>query len=326
MKKKLSVSLIMAVLLLISVMLSGCGGGGSKTTDGSNDHKALIVGKWSNEKAKVVTVFGKDGTVVSYQNGEKILEDTYTIEETGANTINIKPAQGSTMNNVVFKDNNTIEYDGETLIRVTQDENISEDSNSSKPSKAYIDAPASGETISTNNYTVKGWFIDSAGVSKVEILIDGNKVGVAAYGGSRPDVQKVHPDYDNSANSGFQYSLDTSGLANGAHTLTAVETNSAGKTSNKKVSFTIAKSPKALVIGRWTAGGDALQFNENGKVDIYADGSQDQSTYKLSAINGSNNSIKITITDSDGSSSSETAVFMDENTMVIGDITFSRHK
>ncbi|HWP96379.1 MAG TPA: Ig-like domain-containing protein, partial [Syntrophomonadaceae bacterium] len=228
------------------------------------------------------------------------------------------------MNNVVFKDNNTIEYDGDTLIRVTQDENISESSNASKPSKAYIDAPASGATISTNNYTVKGWFVDSAGVSKVEILIDGSKVGVAEYGGSRPDVQKVHPDYVNSANSGFQYNLDTSGLANGNHTLTARAINSDGKASTKKVSFTIAKSPKALVIGRWTSGGDALQFNANGKVDIYSDGSQEQSTYKLS--NESNNSIIITIIDSDGSSSSETAVFQDENTMVIGDTTLTRHK
>ena len=321
MRKKISVSLIsMAILLLISVMLCGCGG--SNTTGGSNDHKALIVGKWSNENANVVTVFGKDGTVVTYQDGEKVIEDTYTIEEKGGNSIIIKTNQGSTLTNVVFKDNNTIESDGDTLIRVTQDENNSE----SKPSKAYIDAPASGETISTNNYKVSGWFIDSAGVAKVEILIDGNKVGVAAYGNSRPDVQKVHSDYAGAANSGFQYSLDTSGLANGAHTLTAVATNSAGKTSNKKVSFTIAKSPKALVIGRWTSGGDALQFNENGKVDIYSDGSQDQATYKLSAINGSNNSIMITITDSGGSSSSETAVFTDENTMLIGDITFNRHK
>ena len=320
MKKKISVSLIsMAVLLVISVMMCGCGG---SATDGSIDHKALIVGRWSNEKANVVAVFGKDGTVVTYQDGEKVLEDTYTIEEKGANSIIIKTTKGSTMNNVVFKDNNTIESDGDTLIRVTQEENNSE----SKPSKAYIDAPASGETISTNNYKVSGWFLDSAGVAKVEILIDGNKVGVAAYGNSRPDVQKVHSDYVNAANSGFQYSLDTSGLSNGAHTLTAVETNADGKTSNKKVNFIIAKSPKALVLGRWTSGGDALQFNENGKVDIYADGSQDQATYKLSAINGSNNSIMITITDSGGSSSSETAVFTDENTMLIGDITFNRHK
>ena len=188
---------------------------------------------------------------------------------------------------------------------------------------ACIDAPASGATISSANYKVQGWFLDTAGVSKVEIQIDGTTVGEATYGDSRPDVQKAYPDYNNT-NSGFNYSLDITALTNGSHSLTALETNSAGKTSSKKVSFTIAKSPEALVIGKWTSGEDSMKFNPKGEVSIVNNGEQKQYTYKLAAIAGSKNSTTISITESDGTSSSETAVFKDENTMVIGDTTLKR--
>lgn len=188
---------------------------------------------------------------------------------------------------------------------------------------ACIDAPASGATISTANYNVKGWFLDATGVSKVEIQIDDTTLGEAAYGDSRPDVQKAYPDYNNT-NSGFHYILDITALTNGSHSLTALETNSAGKTSSKKVSFTIAKSPEALVIGKWTSGGDSIEFNQKGEVTSIENGKQNKYTYKLAAIAGSKDSTTISITDSDGTSSSETVVFKDENTMVIGDTTVKR--
>ena len=188
---------------------------------------------------------------------------------------------------------------------------------------ACIDAPASEATIITANYNVKGWFLDDTGVSKVEIQIDGTTVGTAEYGDSRPDVQKAYPDYKNT-NSGFHYTLDTTALTNGPHSLTALETNSAGKTNSKKVSFTIAKSPEVLVIGKWTSGGDSMEFNHKGEVSIVNNGEQNQFTYKLAAIAGSKDSTTISIIDNDGTSSSETAVFKDENTMVIGDTTLKR--
>lgn len=83
--------------------------------------------------------------------------------------------------------------------------------------KGYLDKPASGQNI-TGVSKVSGWFLDNSGVDKIEILVDGVVKGTATYGLSRPDVAKVYPQYNNS-NSGFEYSLDTSTLATGKHTI-----------------------------------------------------------------------------------------------------------
>lgn len=84
------------------------------------------------------------------------------------------------------------------------------------------------------------------------------------------------------------------------------------------------KTPSELVIGKWISGEDSMEFNQKGEVSIVNNGEQNQYTYKLAAIAGSKDSTTISLTDSDGTSSSETAVFKDENTMVIGDTTLKR--
>lgn len=83
------------------------------------------------------------------------------------------------------------------------------------------------------------------------------------------------------------------------------------------------KTPKDLVIGKWTTAGGSMEFNDKGVATSIENGEQKQFTYKLAAIEGSKDSVTITIKDSD-SESSETAVFKDDNTMVIGDTTFKR--
>ncbi|MDD3223668.1 MAG: Ig-like domain-containing protein, partial [Clostridium sp.] len=89
-----------------------------------------------------------------------------------------------------------------------------------------IDAPSEGQSISGVKQ-VSGWLLDGTGVSKVEVLVDGNVVGTASYGDSRNDVEKVFPQYNN-ANSGYHYSLDTTKVTNGNHTLVIRETGNNG--------------------------------------------------------------------------------------------------
>ncbi|MDG4658060.1 Ig-like domain-containing protein [Ectobacillus antri] len=84
-----------------------------------------------------------------------------------------------------------------------------------------MDAPDATETIS-GNYTVSGWFLDRAGVGRVEVLIDGAMVGNAVYGQPRFDVQQVYPQYNN-LNAGYRFVLDTKKFSNGNHTLTIRE-------------------------------------------------------------------------------------------------------
>lgn len=95
------------------------------------------------------------------------------------------------------------------------------------------------DTICGSNYNVHGWYLDGAGVLKVEIQVAGILLGEAVYGDSRPDVQNAYPDYEN-ANSGFHYTLDTTGLTNGEHTLTAIETNTIGQTNSRQKIFSVS--------------------------------------------------------------------------------------
>jgi hypothetical protein len=72
-----------------------------------------------------------------------------------------------------------------------------------------------------------GWAVDAyaggTAISNVQIQVDGVVVGTATYGSSRPDVCST---YTGCPNVGFSYSLDTSSLAAGTHTITAIATDS----------------------------------------------------------------------------------------------------
>ncbi len=101
-----------------------------------------------------------------------------------------------------------------------------------------IDTPTNGSTISGIN-TLRGWFLDDYGVQKVEVLVDGNVVGTATYGDQRNDVYNVLPSY-NTTNGGYHYSLDTTKLSNGTHTIVIRETgNNNVQTSLKEVTINI---------------------------------------------------------------------------------------
>jgi uncharacterized protein YjdB len=85
------------------------------------------------------------------------------------------------------------------------------------PLIGFIDTPKELEILK-NNYVIKGWFLDGTGISKIEILIDGKVLGEATYGYSRRDVGKIYPQYENDY-SGYNFTLETSVLTEGEHTL-----------------------------------------------------------------------------------------------------------
>ncbi len=90
---------------------------------------------------------------------------------------------------------------------------------------SYIDLP--GYQTLTGTTKVAGWFLDRAGVDKIEIVVDGVVIGEATIGIPREDVYKAYPSY-NDHNSGFNYNLDTTKLSNGTHRLIIRETNKSG--------------------------------------------------------------------------------------------------
>ncbi|MBK8475589.1 MAG: hypothetical protein IPL39_04570 [Opitutaceae bacterium] len=66
--------------------------------------------------------------------------------------------------------------------------------------------------------TVSGWFLNSGGVDKIEVLLDSKVVGTATYGLGRADVLKSYPGYGN-GNAGFRFLLDTATMEARSYTL-----------------------------------------------------------------------------------------------------------
>ena len=86
-----------------------------------------------------------------------------------------------------------------------------------QPAFGYIDTPSDYQFIN-GIFEVFGWASDFQGVDHVEVDVDGQVVGNANYGLSRPDVRAVDPRVF-SANVGFSFMLDTTRLADSAHDL-----------------------------------------------------------------------------------------------------------
>ena len=98
------------------------------------------------------------------------------------------------------------------------------------PSFGTIDAPGSGATVS-GVLSVDGWAVDDRGVARIEILLDGEAIGLAQYGGSRQDVDMDYPGLPNAPHFGFRFDMDTTLFTNGLHVLEVVAADTSGATS-----------------------------------------------------------------------------------------------
>ena len=92
----------------------------------------------------------------------------------------------------------------------------------------FIDVPHTFDYV-TGKVTFQGWALSERGnIQQVEILVDGNFIGPAAYGFQRPDVQNAYPFVTNSLNSGWMFTMDTTKLGNDRHRLTVRVLDSLG--------------------------------------------------------------------------------------------------
>lgn len=80
------------------------------------------------------------------------------------------------------------------------------------PPFGSLDTPAADDVLS-GTVTVTGWAMDNKSVSAVELLVDGAVVATLTYGGSRPDVCTVWPQYSACDDVGFSGTFDASGLS-----------------------------------------------------------------------------------------------------------------
>ena len=93
-----------------------------------------------------------------------------------------------------------------------------------------IDLPRRG-LLYNGVVQASGWALDWEGVNTVTILVDGHTIGNATLGFARAEVPFLYPGYPESAAAGWEFSLDTTKLANGQHFIEALVTDDLGATT-----------------------------------------------------------------------------------------------
>jgi RHS repeat-associated protein len=104
---------------------------------------------------------------------------------------------------------------------------------SDPPPNGYIDGVPPGTIVTGGLVTIVGWAIDSqmhAPVGSVKILIDGQPVGYATLGISRPDVASAAGD-PRYTNSGWTFTQGIGSLPVGNHTITGIVYDSGGQSA-----------------------------------------------------------------------------------------------
>jgi hypothetical protein len=161
----------------------------------------------------------------------------------------------------------------------------------SVPPSVNIDTPTSGANVS-GRIVLSGWAIDSttavgSAISSVQVSVDGNSVGSATYGLPRTDVCTLYPSRAGCPNVGFTYTLDTTTLSRGSHTVTVTALNSDSTPASTSASVTISVSGNgsfmleaptngAVITGTVNITGWALAPNGGilNEVKVYVDGTQ----------------------------------------------------
>jgi hypothetical protein len=99
-----------------------------------------------------------------------------------------------------------------------------------------IDTPGQGDTVSGTVVNF-GWALTPKPAvipfdgSTIDVLIDGGVVGHPTYGFARADIDGTFPGYANSGHAVGYFSIDTTQLANGIHTIAWVVHDSLGATT-----------------------------------------------------------------------------------------------
>jgi len=129
------------------------------------------------------------------------------------------------------------------------------------PPSVHIDYPAPGALVN-GTVGVGGWAIDNVmavgtAISAVQVKVDGVTVGAATYGLDRSDVCAAYPGRPGCPNVGFSYSLNTSTLTAGTHTVTIAATDSDGTphTGSASVVITVGEPPPSVHIDYPAPGG-----------------------------------------------------------------------
>jgi hypothetical protein len=103
-----------------------------------------------------------------------------------------------------------------------------------------IDSPTTGQAV-TGIGGFYGWTLDTSGVpiQSVVVLVDGVQNGTATYGTTRPDVCAVYQNAAGCPYVGWSYTLDTTKISNGLHSLQVRTTAVDGTVSTNAQNFNV---------------------------------------------------------------------------------------
>lgn len=109
------------------------------------------------------------------------------------------------------------------------------------PMTVDIDRPSPQSAAFSGTVGFGGWAVDvNSPIGTIQVSVDGVSYGNASYGGYRPDVCQVLAGRPSCPNVGWNFLIDTTQLADGAHTLAITGTTAAGQSSTAAASFNVA--------------------------------------------------------------------------------------
>ena len=98
-----------------------------------------------------------------------------------------------------------------------------------------------------NQDYVSGWAMHASGIERVDVFVDGRRVGRATYGTYRADVAVRYPEVPGVGHCGFSYAIDPQDLAEAARTVVSVHVvcvaSDGGQCSSFSVQIPTARPP-----------------------------------------------------------------------------------
>jgi beta-N-acetylglucosaminidase/archaellum component FlaG (FlaF/FlaG flagellin family) len=113
--------------------------------------------------------------------------------------------------------------------------------------KLTVDSPSKNALV-RGSISINGWALNPSGMKTINILVDGKVKGQATLGFSRQDVNKAFPGYPGGDKSGYSYTLDTTSLSAGVHTIQVQAVGKNGTKVAQSVSIKVDKLIPMLAI------------------------------------------------------------------------------
>ncbi len=112
---------------------------------------------------------------------------------------------------------------------------------SSNPIHISIDTPNAQSGAFSGVPAFGGWALDdNVGINAISVAVDGVRYGNAAYGSNRADVCIAFPNRPGCPNVGWNFSIDTTGIGDGPHTLAITATPTNGQSYTATMPFRVA--------------------------------------------------------------------------------------